>query len=177
MISNFKAPFAAAALAALVLAGGPAFAQDAAQAPSDNSTEKGERLDREGREGRKGRAGKSWKRHGRGHDGMFGRMAESIGLTDDQRTRIEEIRKADSEALKAARTAMSEKRRSLEQAINAEPANQSAIDAQINELSAAQTEMMRLSTGTRLKVLQVLTPEQRTKMRESRESHRSHFKR
>jgi Spy/CpxP family protein refolding chaperone len=177
MFHTLKAPFAAAALVALALAGSPALAQDATQAPADNPPQQGDRLDREGR-GRGGRADKGGRHQGRGHGRMFGRAAELIGLTDEQRTRIDEIRKADGESLKAARGVMSEKRRSLEEAVLAEPVNQAAIDARINEFSAAQTEMMRLSTGTRLKVMQVLTAEQRTKLREARDAHKGrHFKR
>ncbi|MBK6316449.1 MAG: Spy/CpxP family protein refolding chaperone [Blastocatellia bacterium] len=176
MIHKLKAPFAAASLFALALAGSPVLAQDAAQAPSDNPAQQGERLDRQGREGRKGRAGRGGGRHGRG--GMFGRAAELIGLTDEQRTRIDEIRKADGEAHKAARSNVAAKRRSLEEAMAAEPVSQSTVDSMILELSAAQTEMMRLSTGTRMKVMQVLTPEQRTKLKEARSAHKGgHHKR
>jgi len=172
MNSIYRTPLAVAALAGIVFAGGSVLAQDAAKPPAD-SPQQGERLDRDGRFGR---AGKGRMRHGRGHDFAYGRAAELIGLTDEQRTRIEEIRKADAAALEAAHTAMAEKRRSLEEAINAEPANQATIDSLINELSVAQTEVTRVSTGTRLKVLQVLTPDQRTKLREAREQHRSRFK-
>ncbi len=178
MIHTFRAPVAAAALATLTLAGATVFAQDAAQAPSDNPAQQGERLDQQGREGRKGRAGKGGERHGRGHGRMFGRAAELIGLTDEQRTRIDEIRKADGEAIKAARSVTVEKRRSLEEALTAETVNQSAVDARILELSAAQTEMMRLTSATRVKVMQVLTAEQRTKLREARGAHQGRlFKR
>lgn len=109
---------------------------------------------------------------------MFDRAADLVGLTAEQRTRIDEIQKADSEAIKAARSVTVEKRRSLEDALTAEPINQAAIDARILELSAAQTEMMRLTTGTRVKVMQVLTAEQRAKLREARGAHQGRrFKR
>lgn len=175
MFHNVKAPFAAAVLAAFAFTSTPALGQDAAQTPSDNPPQQGERLDREGR---KGRAGKGVGRHGRAHGQMFGRAAELIGLTDEQRTRIEEIRKADGEAHKAARNNVAEKRRSLEEAMAAEPVSQATVDSLILELSAAQTEMMRLSTGTRMKVMQVLTAEQRAKLKEARSAHRGrHHKR
>lgn len=175
MIHKLKAQVAIAALATLTLAGATVFAQDAAPAPSGNQPQQGDRLDREGR---KGRAGKGGERHGRGRGRMFGRAAELIGLTDEQRTRIDEIRKADGEAIKAARTATIEKRRSLEEALSAETVDQSAVDARILELSASQTEMMRLTSATRVKVMQVLTAEQRTKLREARGAHQGrHFKR
>ena len=175
MFHIVKAPFAAAVLAALAFAGAPALAHDAAQTPSDNPPQQGDRLDRDGR---KGRAGKGGGRHGRAHGQMFGRAAELIGLTDEQRTRIEEIRKADGEAHKAARSNVAEKRRSLEEAMVADPVSQATVDSLILELSAAQTEMMRLSTGTRMKVMQVLTPEQRTKLKEARSAYKGrHHKR
>lgn len=175
MFHTFRAPFAAAALATLTLAGVTVSAQDATPAPTDNPPQQSDRLDREGR---RGRAGKGGMRHERGHGRMFDRAAELIGLTDEQRTRIDEIQKADGEAIKAARSVTVEKRRSLEEALTAEPVNQAAIDARILELSAAQTEMMRLTTGTRVKVMQVLTAEQRTKLREARGAHQGRrFKR
>ena len=120
------------------------------------------------------------RRHGRGDRAqMRDRIAEKLGLTDAQRTQLEQQRTADGEAIKAARQAVQEKRQALEDAMISDPSNQNAIDMRRAELAQAQGEMVRQSTASRTRALQVLTAEQRemlkqirTEMRNRREAGR-----
>jgi len=109
------------------------------------------------------------RRHGN-HDrgAMKQRIAEKIGLTDVQRTQLEQLRAADSEGIKAARQAVKEKRQALEDAMMADPPNQGAVDARRADLSQAHNEMVRQMTNSRMKALQILTPQQREQLRQMR---------
>jgi Spy/CpxP family protein refolding chaperone len=110
------------------------------------------------------------RRHGRQHGGMMRgeRFAEELGLTEEQRTRIREIREAEGEAMRALHQTVGEKRRALQDAMLANPNDQATIDARSNELAAARTELERHGQALQQKVLQVLTPEQRERLRTMR---------
>jgi Spy/CpxP family protein refolding chaperone len=109
------------------------------------------------------------RRHGRHHGGMMREhIAEALGLTEEQRTRIREIREADGEAMRTLHQTVADKRRALEAAMLADPNNQGAIDAASNELAAARTELERHGQAMQQKVYQVFTPEQRERLRAMR---------
>jgi len=158
MFPSFKANVAAAALAAFFLAGLPVLAQDPPPPPPP-----GARLD--GQSPRRGMRDGRGPRDRRGP--FFGRAAALLGLTDEQRTRIEEIHKANGEAMRAAHDALRAKRQALDEAMSAEPANQATIDARIADVSAAHAAMLKQMTATRMQMLQVLTPDQRTRLRDA----------
>jgi Spy/CpxP family protein refolding chaperone len=108
--------------------------------------------------------------HGRGRMNL----AEMLGLSQEQQARIDEIRKANQEAMKAARESVRTKRQSLEEAVTAEPAVQATIDARVRELAAAQETALKQSIAMRVKIREVLTPEQRAKAKEIMEHRRMH---
>ena len=116
------------------------------------------------------------RRHGHHDRGMMKqRIAEQIDLTEAQRSQLEQLRAADSEGLKAARLAVKEKREALEDAMMAEPVNQGAVDARRAELSQAHNEMVRQMTDSRLKAMQILTPQQREQIKQMRLEMRKKF--
>jgi Spy/CpxP family protein refolding chaperone len=96
------------------------------------------------------------------------RIAQELGLTAEQRARMEQIRETDREALRTAHRDVAAKREALRDAMLADPTNQAAIDARANELAAARAEMQRRALATEQRVLQVLTPEQRERARQMR---------
>ncbi len=93
------------------------------------------------------------------------RVGKELGLTDDQRARIDEIRTADRDAFRAARQTVAEKRKALNAAMLADPSNQTEIDERLGELNVARTEIQRLALSARQRIYQVLTPEQRERVR------------
>ena len=116
------------------------------------------------------------RRQGKG-DGRFGnRMSEALGLTADQQTRLDEIRSADREALRAARQSVVAKRRALDEALMADTVDQGLVETRTRELSEAHDAMVRLMTAHTIRTREVLTPEQRERARtmrgERRERHR-----
>jgi protein CpxP len=108
----------------------------------------------------------------RGHEAFRGRMAEALGLTAEQQSQLEEIRKADRETLRAARQRVHEARRALEEALAAETVDQALVETRTRELSEANDAMTRAMTEHTLRVREVLTPEQREKLRTMREGWR-----
>jgi protein CpxP len=112
--------------------------------------------------------GKRHMRGFKGHGGMGMRFSEALGLTEAQKQQIEEIRKADGDRMREMHQTLAEKRRALEDALATYPVNRATVDALVTEIGTAQTEMMRHQTELRIKMLDILTPEQRQKMTEMR---------
>ena len=151
---RFSRVLSAAALGcAVALSGATAFAQE----PTPDATP---------------REGKFMKRHGRGHGGFGMRHAEALNLTDAQKQQMQEIRRAEGEAMRTLHDSLAEKRRALEAALAAEQVNRATVDSLVQEIGAAQTELLRRQTELRLKMHEVLTPEQREQMRTQREQMR-----
>jgi Spy/CpxP family protein refolding chaperone len=116
-------------------------------------------------------------RHRGRHGDVFRtRMADELGITAEQRQRIDAIRAEHSEAIKAARENVADKRRALEEAYAAEPVDKATVDARLQELGDAQEALMQRASEVRLAIHDVLTPEQRAKARELRAKGRERFK-
>lgn len=105
---------------------------------------------------------------------MRDRIVQELGLTAEQQNRIQQIRDTQREALQAARQNTSEKRRALQDAMLADPNNQGEIEARRSDLNAARSETIRLMQNMQQQIFQVLTPEQRDKLREMRSEHQGH---
>jgi Spy/CpxP family protein refolding chaperone len=88
------------------------------------------------------------------------RLMQVIGLTDNQRSRMADIRRSHEEDLIAAGRRMRMARRDLDRAIMNERYDQTLINRRADELAAAQAELIRLQTRVRSEVRSVLTPEQ-----------------
>lgn len=153
----FVRPLAAALACAAVFSTAPVFAS--VQAPEDAPRAgRGDRL-RERRSAARAR------------------FLEQLGLTDEQRARIDEIRGANRDAFRAAHQRVAEKRKALDDALLSDPSNQSAIDGRRGDLDAARDEIERLALAARQQIYQVLTPEQREKIRAMRAERRERGKR
>ena len=105
---------------------------------------------------------------GKGEGGFHNRMGEALGLTAEQQTRLDEIRNADREALRAARQNVAAKRRALDEAIMADTVDQGLVETRTRELSEAHDAMVRLMTAHTIRTREVLTPEQRERARTMR---------
>ena len=93
---------------------------------------------------------------------------QQLQLTPEQREQIRSIR----ESMRDDRAANNERRRqakdALDMALDADQPDEAVVEQRLRELAAAQAEQMRLNTLTEVRIRRVLTPEQRTILRELR---------
>jgi Spy/CpxP family protein refolding chaperone len=112
---------------------------------------------------------------GRHGANLHARVAEELGLTPEQRQRIDAIRVEHADSLKAARQNAADKRRALEDAYAAEPVDKAAVDARMREMTEAHAVLIQAVSALRLDVMEVLTPEQRAKARDIKTKARERF--
>ena len=93
---------------------------------------------------------------------------EQLRLTPDQRQRIRMIFEENKEERQSINRRVREANVALDQALDAEPANETLIDQRLNELATAQAAQMRMRVYTELKIRRELRPEQITTLRRLR---------
>jgi Spy/CpxP family protein refolding chaperone len=93
---------------------------------------------------------------------------EQLRLTPDQRQRIRMIFEENKEERQSVNRRVREANVALDQALDAEPANENLIDQRLNELATAQAAQMRMRVYTELKIRRELRPEQITTLRRLR---------
>jgi hypothetical protein len=93
---------------------------------------------------------------------------EQLRLTPDQRQRIRLIFEENKEERQSVNRRVREANVALDQALDAEPANENLIDQRLNELATAQAAQMRMRVYTELKIRRELRPEQITTLRRLR---------
>ncbi len=81
-------------------------------------------------------------------------------MTDDQRTRMADIRRSHEDALISAGRRLRQARQALDRTIMNEQYDEALIRQRTEELAQAQAEMIRLQTRMRSQVRSVLTSEQ-----------------
>ena len=152
-----KTTWMAAGLAAVLIAGAAgtvAMAQQPAQPQAPQGPFMGGRMGRFGPGGPGGPGGMA---------GRFGLPLGQLGLTDAQHDQVRGIVESHRAELQQVAQRTQEARKALRQAETAEAFNEGAIRAASDTLHAAMTEGAVLRARMRSEVLQVLTPEQRTK--------------
>jgi Spy/CpxP family protein refolding chaperone len=87
-------------------------------------------------------------------------LMQAIGLTEDQRTRMADIRRSHEDALISAGRRLRQARQALDRTIMNEQYDEALIRQRTEELSQAQADMLRLQTRMRSQVRSVLTSEQ-----------------
>jgi Spy/CpxP family protein refolding chaperone len=93
---------------------------------------------------------------------------EQLRLTPDQRQRIRMIFEENKEERQSINRRVREANVALDQALDAEPANENLIDQRLTELATAQAAQMRMRVYTELKIRRELRPEQITTLRRLR---------
>lgn len=112
---------------------------------------------------------------GRGRRGGRGGGAEllqRLGLTPDQRSQLQEIRRRNEQETRELMRSLMQARRTLDEAIYAETLDEAAIEQRVREVAAAQAALVRLRATMEVRVRQVLTPEQLQTFRELRQQAR-----
>jgi Spy/CpxP family protein refolding chaperone len=92
-----------------------------------------------------------------------------LGLTPDQIKMIRAINFELKDERQAAGNKLRQAQRALADAIESPTPNESLIEQRSREVAAAQANTIRLRSLTEARILQILTPEQRTRLREMRQ--------
>lgn len=88
------------------------------------------------------------------------RLMQAIGLSSDQRMRMQEIRRSHVDELAAAGRRLRQSRQALDQAIMSDPYNEADVRRATEALAAAQADKIRIDVAVRSQVRGVLTPDQ-----------------
>jgi len=88
------------------------------------------------------------------------RVMQAIGLSPDQRMRMQEIRRSHDEEVITAGRRLRLARQALDRAIMSEPYNEAEVRRATDALAEAQADKIRLDARVRAQVRGVLTPDQ-----------------
>ncbi len=139
------------ALAAVALAGSIALAQT-------TGTDQNKQGDRS-----------EWKGPGRhrgfGHEGG---MFRGLNLTEDQKTRMQQISQSFNERIEPLREQLHAKRQELRQASEGGTFNEALATQKLQEMAGMQAKLMGEEFKHRQEMLSVLTPEQKTQLEQKR---------
>ena len=147
----------ATALTATAVAGSIVVAQSVTP-NQDSNQEQGQKM----RHG-----GRGHRQHGFG--GMRGNgMFSQLNLTEDQKTKIQQIRQSGAERNKPLRDELRAKRQELQQARQGDTFNESFATQKLTEIAAIQAKLMGERFKLHQEMLTVLTPEQKTQLEQAR---------
>lgn len=85
---------------------------------------------------------------------------QAIGLSSDQRMRMQEIRRSHEDEVISAGRRLRQARQALDRAIMSEPYSEVEVRRATEDLATAQAEKIRLDSRVRAQVRGVLTPDQ-----------------
>src|SRR5262249_19573351 len=88
------------------------------------------------------------------------RLMQAVGLTPEQRFRMQEIRRSHEDEVIAAGRRVRQARQALDRAIMSEPYNEAEVNTAIEALAGAQADKARIDARVRAQVRAVLTPDQ-----------------
>lgn len=108
------------------------------------------------------------------HGPMLAGMAEELGLTEEQQTKLRALHFETAKSGLQARTDLMLRRLELEELLQQDEPNQAELDKRIKALTDAQGAAFRQRIEHRMAFRRVLTPEQRTKLRSTMREHMRH---
>ena len=114
---------------------------------------------------------------GRGHMGhgmMLAGLAEDLGLTEEQQTKLRALHFESAKGRLQTRTNLQLRRLELQELLEQDEPNQAELDKRIKALTDAQGAATRQHIEHRMAFRRVLTPEQRTKLRNTVRQHMRH---
>ena len=155
-LGRFKT-LAIATLSAIVLAASIAVAQTVT--PNQDNTQ-GPRTERRG--GRGDHKGHGWGGMRRG--GFFGQL----NLTEDQKTKVKQIRESFAERNKPLREQLRAKRQELRQASEGGTFNEALATQKLTEMASLQAKLMGERHKLHQETLSVLTAEQKAQLEQSK---------
>jgi periplasmic protein CpxP/Spy len=96
-----------------------------------------------------------------------------LNLSPDQIQKIRGINAELRDQRQAANQKLRQARRALAEAVESPSANETLIDQRSHELADAQATSIRLNSLAEARILQVMTPEQRVRLREMRQQNQA----
>lgn len=150
---------AIATLSAIALAASIAVAQTVT---TDQGTEQGTRTERRGGRGRGEHKGHGWGGMRRG--GFFGQL----NLTEDQKTKMKQIRESFAERNKPLRQELRAKRQELRQASEGGTFNEALATQKLTEMASLEAKLMGERHKLHQETLSVLTTEQKAQLEQSK---------
>ena len=113
--------------------------------------------------------GKYCDKHGKKSDGRIERMIKHLDLTDEQATQVRSIRDSYQPKMKALREKMKDNRKQLREEMHAETIDQQKVKKLAQTMGDLKAEKIILRAEKRSKIRDVLTGEQREKMKEMKQ--------
>ena len=145
-----------------------ALAVPIALAQSTESNQDNQQVTRGERHGGHGKAGKGWGREGRGGRGMDAGMFRGIELTEDQKTRMKQIRDSFRQRTQSLHQELRTKRQELRQASEGGTFNEALATQKLTETAGLQAKLMGEQFKMRQEMQSVLTAEQKTQLEQKR---------
>jgi protein CpxP len=105
----------------------------------------------------------------RGGHAMSGRMFRNLDLTDEQKAKFKQIRESHSESTKALRQQIRTQTRALHQANQSGAFDEALVSQKLAQIAPLRAKLMAAEFKIRQEMLAILTPEQKTKLEQSRE--------
>ncbi len=102
-------------------------------------------------------------RHGQGQFNKGEEMMAHLNLSDEQKTKIEDLKLEHQKKMLPLRNQLNEKMAKMKTLETAFPADMKAIDALIDEMSGVRTQMAKERAAMHQEVRKILTEEQRIK--------------
>jgi Spy/CpxP family protein refolding chaperone len=118
-------------------------------------------------------------KRGGGGDHMGGGMFRGLDLTDDQKTKLQQLHQSFGERTKSLREQLRAKHEELRQAESGTTFNETLATQKLTEAAGIEAKLMGEEFRLHQDMLSILTPEQRTKMEQHHqemEQHREQFK-
>lgn len=100
-------------------------------------------------------------------------FAEQLGLTDEQKTQLKQIRESHKESIKPLVEELRAKQKDLRQSFDAENYNESLATQKISEMSGIKAKLIGEKIKLKKELLAVLTPEQKVKLEQIKEQFKS----
>jgi periplasmic protein CpxP/Spy len=150
-INTVKA-FAVAVVLAMVVGVSFAMAQSTGEKSGDKFARRGERHHFARGEGR----------------GGFGRMFRNLDLTDEQKAKFKQIRESHSAAMKSLHEQIRTETQALHQANQGSTFDETLVSQKLAQIAPLRAKLMAEEFKIHQEMLSVLTPEQKTKLEQSR---------
>ncbi len=105
----------------------------------------------------------------RGGPGMSGRMFRNLDLTEEQQAKLKQIRESHSESTMALRQQIRTQMQALHQADQGATFDEALVREKLAQVAPLRAKLMAEEFKIRQEMLSILTPEQKTKLEQSRE--------
>ena len=106
----------------------------------------------------------------------FEKMAKDLGITDEQKDKLNEMMKEDMSRKKELREVIKQKMEAIDAELLKENIDMNAVNALAAEIQQTSADISRINIESKLKVRSVLSFEQYTKMEQTRKENMEKFK-